>query len=499
VKTLLFLKDISLATLIRRLTDPPESLSEPMRRRARLLAWLHRVLVLLVSLALALTFLANHPGTPRRLEYAILIPGLLIVLGAAYFLNRHGHYQASAWLTVLISFIGPWSSILLDPQILDGDFIPLVYVSLSVLLCSLLLPAGVTALLAAIQLIMLWLLSLFIPTLAAYNWPSLLTYVFFLSILSILVSIINQHDMHLIDQQTEQLSESADQLQAILDNSTALIYLKDTQGRYILVNRLYEKLFHVSRAEVIGKTSYDVYPIEIAENFCESDQKVLRTSIPLEIEETIQHSDGLHSYISVKFPLRNAAGEISAMCSFSSDITPLKRVEEALREQSVRDPLTNLFNRRYMEEALGREIRRSIRSPHSIGIIMVDIDSFKGFNDTYGHAAGDAVLRALADFFNEHIRGGDVTCRYGGEEFVLILPDVSLTETLGRAEQLCRDVRQIQVQYQGANLEAITLSLGVAIFPEHGDTSETLLKAADKALYQAKAAGRDRVVVAESA
>lgn len=130
---------------------------------------------------------------------------------------------------------------------------------------------------------------------------------------------------------------------------------------------------------------------------------------------------------------------------------------------------------------------------------MVDIDSFKGFNDTYGHAAGDAVLRALADFFNEHIRGGDVTCRYGGEEFVLILPDVSLTETLGRAEQLCRDVRQIQVQYQGANLEAITLSLGVAIFPEHGDTSETLLKAADKALYQAKAAGRDRVVVAESA
>ncbi len=212
------------------LTEPPAALAEAERRRTRLLAWLQSTLIILVSLGLVLTMLENPPGTPRRGAYLILLIALIVILLLAYALNRVGQYQTSSILTVLTSFLGPWGSILLDPQILHGDFIPLVYVSLSILLCSLLLPAWITSLLAAVQLIAMWVLSLLDPALAAFNWPSLLAFVFFLAVLSILVSLINQYDMRLIDRQTTQLSQSATQLQAIMDNSTAAIYLKDTRG-----------------------------------------------------------------------------------------------------------------------------------------------------------------------------------------------------------------------------------------------------------------------------
>jgi len=236
------------------------------------------------------------------------------------------------------------------------------------------LPAGVTATLALVQLLALGALSVLDPALSVFNWPILLTYVFFLSVLSILVSVINQADMRLIDRQTDQLSESASQLQAILDNSTALIYLKDLQGRYFLVNRFFEELFNLSRDEVIGKTAQDVFPQELAEIYCQNDHRVVRSRKPLEIEEPVHQTASTFTFFSVKFPLLNTAGEMYAICNISTDITVRKQVEEMLRYQSVRDPLTNLFNRRYMEEILGREIQRAKRSRKTIGIIMGDID-----------------------------------------------------------------------------------------------------------------------------
>jgi len=173
------------------------------------------------------------------------------------------------------------------------------------------------------------------------------------------------------------------------------------------------------------------------------------------------------------------------------------KLREALREQSIRDPLTGLYNRRYMEEALKQQMSRVTRHPHPLGIVMIDIDHFKRFNDTYGHAAGDALLRELGEYLQKRIRSEDIACRYGGEEFTLILPDASLEAAQQRAEELRQEVRQLQMQAGQAH-EAITLSLGVAIYPQHGRTIETVLQAADSALYRAKQEGRDRVVVAEN-
>ena len=171
------------------------------------------------------------------------------------------------------------------------------------------------------------------------------------------------------------------------------------------------------------------------------------------------------------------------------------RLRETLRNMAIRDPLTGLFNRRYMEESLERELRRAERRKTTVGVIMFDIDHFKDFNDAYGHDGGDVLLRELGSFLLTRTRGEDIACRYGGEEFVYVLPEASLEDTLNRAQQLRTEVKQITVYHLGKRLDNISISLGVTAFPEHGLTVETILKTADTALYQAKNEGRDRAVV----
>jgi diguanylate cyclase (GGDEF)-like protein/PAS domain S-box-containing protein len=173
------------------------------------------------------------------------------------------------------------------------------------------------------------------------------------------------------------------------------------------------------------------------------------------------------------------------------------RLRDALRTQSIKDPLTGLYNRRYLEEMLEREIRRAVRSEQSLGILMLDLDHFKKFNDTYGHEAGDTVLREAAAFFLKSIRAEDIVCRFGGEEFVVILPTADLNSSHNRGEKIRSKLRELNVRHQGQSLGAITVSVGVAALPIHGMSAKELLEAADAALYRAKREGRDRVVDAE--
>jgi diguanylate cyclase (GGDEF)-like protein/PAS domain S-box-containing protein len=173
------------------------------------------------------------------------------------------------------------------------------------------------------------------------------------------------------------------------------------------------------------------------------------------------------------------------------------RSREALRNQSIRDSVTGLFNRRYLEETLEREVHRSVRTGQSLGVIMLDLDHFKTFNDTYGHDAGDAVLQSIGTFLTKNTRADDIACRYGGEEFVLILPNANLNDTHLRAEQLRAAVKELNIMHLGKPLGSVTISAGVASFPQDASSPAQLMASADAALYQAKKGGRDRVNVSD--
>jgi diguanylate cyclase (GGDEF)-like protein len=150
-----------------------------------------------------------------------------------------------------------------------------------------------------------------------------------------------------------------------------------------------------------------------------------------------------------------------------------------------------------MEETLERELLRASRKHLSLGIIMLDVDDFKHFNDTYGHAAGDEILSELGSLLLRQVRGEDIACRYGGDEFIIILPDASREVTRERAELICEYAGMFHLQFEGQSLAPVTLSLGVAVFPESGSTSTGILRAVDAALYRAKHNGRAQVVVTE--
>jgi diguanylate cyclase (GGDEF)-like protein/PAS domain S-box-containing protein len=172
------------------------------------------------------------------------------------------------------------------------------------------------------------------------------------------------------------------------------------------------------------------------------------------------------------------------------------KLRETLQNQAIRDPLTGLYNRRYLEETMDRELHRSRRLKAPLGVVMMDLDHFKDFNDSFGHGAGDAMLSALAHVITAGIRTEDIACRYGGEEFLLVMPGASLETTRERAENVRQAVQALQVKYHDRLLKSTTISLGVAIFPDHGLTAEEVIAAADAALYHAKQAGRDRVETA---
>ncbi|MEM7540812.1 MAG: diguanylate cyclase [Pseudomonadota bacterium] len=192
--------------------------------------------------------------------------------------------------------------------------------------------------------------------------------------------------------------------------------------------------------------------------------------------------------------------ELSRLASHSSDQIALAlanlKLRATLQYQSTRDPLTRLFNRRYMLETLEREIARAVRSQTALSVLMLDVDHFKRFNDSYGHEAGDLVLRELATVLRHAIRGSDIVARYGGEEFIVVMPDADTQVASGRAEEIRKRVASLTIDNRGQSLGNVTLSIGVSTLPANGESSEQLIGAADSALYNAKGEGRNCVVVA---
>lgn len=175
-------------------------------------------------------------------------------------------------------------------------------------------------------------------------------------------------------------------------------------------------------------------------------------------------------------------------------IAEIEGLQEILRDQAIRDALTGLYNRRYLNETLGRELARAGRSGSPVSLVMIDIDHFKKFNDTHGHEAGDLVLVTLGNLLGSGTRKSDICCRFGGEEFVVILPDAAIGVAIRRAENWRQTFAAQEIAFGAERLHA-TFSGGISSFPEDGETAEEVLRKADESLYRAKAEGRNRLIV----
>jgi diguanylate cyclase (GGDEF)-like protein/PAS domain S-box-containing protein len=312
----------------------------------------------------------------------------------------------------------------------------------------------------------------------------------------------------------KELRQSRMTLSATLDALPDLLFEIDFEGRFYDFRAPDSELLFVEPTAFLGKTIHDVLPPDAA------------TVIARSIEDAA--ANGRHTGTIYTLPMPNGTRwfELSIAAKkdpftteerfivLARDITLRKRTEEALREaneilraqlneiqslhetlreQAIRDSLTGLHNRRYLYETMIRELARAKREGYSVGVMMIDIDHFKDFNDTHGHQAGDEVLVALGALLRNKVRQGDIACRYGGEEFIVIMPGAADNgDVERRANAIRRDFDNLRINCDGTELQA-TISIGVAYYPHHGDDMSEIIKGADAALYEAKQAGRNCV------
>jgi diguanylate cyclase (GGDEF)-like protein/PAS domain S-box-containing protein len=304
-------------------------------------------------------------------------------------------------------------------------------------------------------------------------------------------------DIHDLKQAEEALRESQERFRSTFEFAAIGMAVVGLEGRWLEVNSALCEITGYSDQELMRLTFQDItHPDDLERDLMYVQQLLAGDIRSYQMEKRYLHRQGHTIWVLLSVSLvHDETGAPHYFISQVQDISERVRAEEALRRQSVRDPLTDLYNRRYLDAALEREGHRALRQGTSVGVMMLDIDHFKRFNDTYGHRAGDAILRAIGSVLQRLTRGEDITCRYGGEEFCVVLPGTGREVLRERAELIRLAIKRISLPEHGCE-HGVTCSVGVAVFPGAGATITAAIDAADQALYAAKRAGRDQVVLA---
>lgn len=307
-------------------------------------------------------------------------------------------------------------------------------------------------------------------------------------------------------------------LNTILDNVAAYIYIKDSQLNFTYVNKMTVELFQLKEEEIIGHSVDDLLGADAGQEFLQLDNQLLSSKQVVKGIEKLITPEGELFYWTVKAPLYDENHHVVGLIGMSTDISEQKKLEQQLEktnnelkfkideitqlqatlwEQATQDPLTQLFNRRYFNEVAQKEISKFKRNDKSMAMLLLDADYFKKINDKFGHDIGDKVLIKLAEIMLDQCRRSDIVCRFGGEEFVILIPNISLASALERANNIRltyeKEITQLLNGYSA------TISIGIAMWDEQLENKlrnlEGLTKAADQAMYQAKHSGRNQVCI----
>jgi len=328
----------------------------------------------------------------------------------------------------------------------------------------------------------------------------------------VLVAIADITNLKRIERE---LQESHAQLQATLDAIPDLMFEVNAEERILNFHASRQTELYIPPEVFLGKKFAQVLPDDIAQIVHGALAQAAEHGTSFGSIYSLPMQNGIRWYELSIAAMSNSQLEDARFIILARDITERKKIEDELelannvlqahvreieelhvnlREQAIRDPLTGLFNRRYLQETINREVSRAQREGKTIGFIIMDLDYFKQVNDMYGHKAGDMVLQKLGGLIIRHLRTEDIPCRYGGEEFTIMMPGASLESTRERAKKLLRQINEMEVMYDGAKIK-ITASMGVSVFPDHGAGEEDALICADRALYRAKQLGRNQVFV----
>ncbi|RUO26047.1 hypothetical protein CWE09_04790 [Aliidiomarina minuta] len=294
----------------------------------------------------------------------------------------------------------------------------------------------------------------------------------------------------------KQMREQKELLDTVLNNADANIFMKNHQSRYLYANQNTAQLFGLSQQELIGKTDFELMPAEQAEKFVQYDRQVLNSGEKTKTEETVIGHDGVtRHYWTIKIPLKKEIEE-PAFIGIATDISDLVELREKFKLLAHTDALTGIYNRRFLFENAERELKRAKRTKKSFSVIIIDIDHFKKFNDSFGHAQGDSVIKSVVEACQQVVRETDLLGRIGGDEFVIVTPECGSHAALKVIHRLQEKINSLQFNWAEGKSLKLTLSIGLAVY-NGTETFDQILARADRALYKVKKNNRNGVEMAE--